>query len=204
MFNLAIHSIPTDDTAEWAALFSLGLLSDEERERFEEHRARCAVCRDQVTDYAAFIAKWALSSRVTVPVGARERFLSRVKEADDSPDGSNPVLLHRDGLLIARSSAMEWRPGAASGIWTKPLFSDPAGKYGTTLVRMDKGVRYPRHRHADVEEVFLLEGDFQVEGNTMRSGDYCRAEANSIHNESFTVSGCLFILKSSQLDEVLP
>lgn len=195
------HTTQTDESKERAALFCLGALDSTEREEFQSHLEDCASCREQVRHCAVTLGQVAQTFAVRLPAGARDRFLSRLTENNHSLN--LPVLLHRDGLLISRSEAMEWQPGPAPGIWAKPLFADARRKYGTTLVRMDKGIRYPRHRHADVEEVYLLSGDLLVEGTEMRSGDYCRSEPQSIHDESVTKEGCLLLVMTSQMDEVL-
>jgi anti-sigma factor ChrR (cupin superfamily) len=85
----------------------------------------------------------------------------------------------------------------------KTLVVEEPGLIATSLVRMDAGTHFPAHRHLSAEEVFLLAGDLVVEGQKMKPGDYCRAETNTIHSESYTETGCLFVLKSSQLDEII-
>ena len=68
---------------------------------------------------------------------------------------------------------------------------------------MESGAYYPSHRHVGIEELFVLSGDLHVEGQTMHSGDYCRAESGTIHGETFTDGGCLFLLLASQETEFL-
>ena len=71
------------------------------------------------------------------------------------------------------------------------------------LVRMGAGARYPSHRHKDVEELFMLSGDFHVADTTMGPGDYCRGETGSMHGETYTESGAMFLLMTSQANELL-
>jgi anti-sigma factor ChrR (cupin superfamily) len=68
---------------------------------------------------------------------------------------------------------------------------------------MDAGAHYSSHRHSEIEELFVLSRDLHVEGQIMRSGDYCRADSATIHGKTFTDSGCLFLLSASQQNEVL-
>ena len=113
------------------------------------------------------------------------------------------ILLDGSGLFIARTEDMEWRLGGVSGCERKDLFVDDRQQCVTSLVRMQAGTHFPAHRHFGPEEVFILSGDLVVEGQTMKPGDYCRAEAATIHSESYTESGCLFILKASQHDQII-
>jgi len=68
---------------------------------------------------------------------------------------------------------------------------------------MDAGAHYPSHRHKEIEELFVLSGDLHVEGEIMQAGDYCRADARTLHGETFTDSGCTFLLRASPDNEVL-
>lgn len=113
------------------------------------------------------------------------------------------ILLNRNGLFIARSEGMPWQSIDTSGCQKKILFVDNREKSVTSIVRMQAGTRFPPHHHGGVEEVFVLEGDLVVEGQPMKPGDYCRAERTAVHRESFTESGCVFLLKASQHDTIL-
>jgi DNA-binding NarL/FixJ family response regulator/quercetin dioxygenase-like cupin family protein len=126
------------------------------------------------------------------------------REAGTVIDAHDPeILLNQSGLLISRTETMVWQAGRSPGCWMKTLLVEEPGLIATSLVRMDAGAHFPAHRHLSAEEVFLLAGDLVVEGQKMKPGDYCRAETNSIHSESYTEAGCLFFLKSSQLDEIV-
>lgn len=103
------------------------------------------------------------------------------------------VLLQQSGVFISRSGELALR-AMAPGIAYKPLYEDSARRYNTSVVRMDARAHYPSHRHAAMEELYLLSGDLHVEGQIMRSGDYRRADSGTIHGETFTDSGCLFLL----------
>ena len=66
---------------------------------------------------------------------------------------------------------MTWEPAPLPGIFSKPLFNDVNRQYVTQIVRMDPGTTYPSHRHSQVEELYLLEGDLLVEGQKMGPGE---------------------------------
>jgi len=68
---------------------------------------------------------------------------------------------------------------------------------------MEPGTRYPSHRHLNMEELFMLEGDLMVEGTKMVAGDYCCGTPGSVHGAVYTESGALFVVLSSQNDILL-
>lgn len=197
------HLAGSSRSAELAALFCLGTLPADELEEFGRHLASCVTCRQNVDLYSKLLADRAESRQSKLPSGARERFLSRLKAQDANPEANPGVLLNRKGVLISRSSAMPWHPGPIPGIWVKPLFNDSEREYETSLVRFDRGVRYPQHRHANVEEAYVLSGDLKVEGAVLHAGDYCRSEPNSIHEDSVSIEGCLLLVVAFQHDELL-
>lgn len=116
---------------------------------------------------------------------------------------STEILLDRSGLFIARSEVMEWAPGMAPGCQQKDLFVDADQRSITSLVRMQPGTHFPAHRHGGPEEFFLISGDLVVEGQTLKPGDYCRAASATIHNESYTKSGCDFLLRTSKHNKII-
>lgn len=200
------HAEPTDETRERAALYVLGSLGPAEAVEFEGHlRQGCAACQAEVRSFAEVTAELGLAAvPVDPPAGLGLRLLARVREAGGAKEAApKGILLSQAGVLIARSEDMPWQPQGSPGVSIKVLFTDTARKYITALGRMDPGTQYPRHRHADIEEIYLLEGDLIVEGHAMQPGDYCRAEPDSIHGETRTEGGCLFLMMCSQQDELL-
>ncbi|MFO0765789.1 MAG: cupin domain-containing protein [Nitrospiraceae bacterium] len=59
----------------------------------------------------------------------------------------------------------------------KLLFNDTAGARMTMLVRLAPGGTIAAHRHAQVEEFYVLEGSCIAAGQSLKAGDYHRAEA---------------------------
>jgi anti-sigma factor ChrR (cupin superfamily) len=206
MNRIAKHD-KTEELSNVAAAYALGSLDASEAAEFERHLAECAACSVEVAQHGEILGRFVSSDGLTSPPAlSRERFLRSVKLSAAKPAvGPNDpaVLLRRPGLLISRPANRTWESAGIAGIRSKPLFVDEERKYATVLVCMEAGVHYPSHRHRDVEELLLLQGDLQVEGEEMRPGDYCRAEPGSIHGESYTQHGCMFVLRSSQEDEVL-
>jgi anti-sigma factor ChrR (cupin superfamily) len=191
-----------DDVRETAALYSLGALGSAQTRTFEAHLdGGCAVCRTEVEAFNATAEELAYAAPPQLPPRTlRTRVLERV--AQDSDTGHAPVI-ERTGVRFVRSAQLGWEAAAAPAVEVKTLSVDQARGYVTKLVRMAPGATLYPHRHADVEESFVLDGDLLVSGVLMRSGDYCRAEAGSVHTGVTTRSGCLFIAVCSLRDEVV-
>ena len=187
-----------DEIQEWASLYTLNVLSPPESAAFESHlNADCSVCDADVHSFDGVIRDLASASTETPPTQLRSRVLETATRT------AIAIRYNRAGLLIASSNHIPWQPTGIRGIQCRTLFNDAVRKYSTYLVRMDPGTVYPSHRHSDLEEVYVLEGDLLVEGYVMRAGDYCRAEAGTVHAEVRTESGCVLFALGSQQDEIL-
>jgi DNA-binding NarL/FixJ family response regulator len=170
--------------------------------------ARGFVLKGRMVSDLPLAAREVLNGRTFVSEAVRKKVLT----GDAAPDFegattigrlATEVLLDRFGLFISRTEGMEWQAGGAPGCQRKVLFVDERQQSVTSLVRVQAGTHFPAHQHGGPEEVFMLRGDLVVEGQTMKPGDYCRAETASIHCESHTESGCLFLLKASQYDDII-
>ena len=188
----------TNAVRELAPLYAIGALNAEEQAQFEEHLAECAACAADMRAFEDVASSLGSSVPAEPPPELRERLMAKIHGAPQVPG----LVFEDRGLLVSRSEEMAWRQ-MGPGIEVKLLYRDPARKYHTSLVRMEAGAHYPSHRHREIEELFVLSGELFVEGQTVRAGDYCRAESGTIHGETFTGTGAMFLLMASQLDEMV-
>ena len=181
------HLQANDDVIETAALYVLGALPTGDREAFERHLAEgCGVCEGQVSELTPVAADLGHAAPPRTPrPEVRDRLLGRLASA----------------RTIARADEGVWERDPL-GLEVRRLHRDDDGRV-TSLVRMLPGVRYPGHRHASAEELYLLQGDLTVEGERLGIGDYCAAAALTVHGETATAGGCTFVLIASERDEVL-
>jgi quercetin dioxygenase-like cupin family protein len=185
-----------------AALYVLGVLDGDEAREFEQHLASgCATCVAEIEAFAPVVAELGYSAPPQTPSAeVRTRVLARI--AAEGLSANHPVI-EKDGVRFVRSAALTWREANAPAVEVKPLSRDRHRGYLTYLVRMAPGAALRPHRHADVEESYVIEGDLLVSGVCMQAGDYCRAEPGSVHAEVTTQHGCVFIAVCSERDELL-
>jgi anti-sigma factor ChrR (cupin superfamily) len=204
------HPRSTDETLELATLYTLGALPPEPAAAFEAHLAEgCPACEGEVKAFAVVVGQ--LGHIVTPQrprAEVRSRLLARLR-SDAGPDAqrgerseatASPA--HPDWTIV-RATEGVWEPWGMAGLLVKRLFRDPTAQRFTALVRMAAGARYPSHRHTDTEELYLLEGDLAVGGQSLRAGDYCAATAGTVHGSSYSEQGCRFLLMASERDEVI-
>ncbi len=190
-----------DDARERAALYALGALRNGELRELEAHlREGCAVCAAEVKSFAGVVNEL---GHAAAPERPRDAVRARVLERARQSVLANQAVVEKDDVRFVRTAQLVWEHGNAPGIEIKVLSVDAERSYVTQLVRMPPGCALRPHRHLDVEESYVLEGDLLVSGVLMGPGDYCRAEPGSLHTGIETRGGCLFIAVSSQRDELL-
>jgi quercetin dioxygenase-like cupin family protein len=184
---------------ELVSLYALNALDGSEKEIFEEHLQQgCPACEVDLRDFMFVARAIGRSASEEPPTRVRERLHSQLSLSPQVPG----IVMRQGGLLISRSAELSWQI-LAPGITYKCLYEDTVRKYNTFLVRMEPGSRYHSHHHSDIEELLVLSGELHIEGRAMYTGDYCRAESGTIHGETYTNSGSVFLLLASQENKAL-
>jgi len=79
-------------------------------------------------------------------------------------------------MLLKKAAEREWKPAGPDGV-ERSLFRNNDAGGRSSVVRLKKGARVPRHAHHGNEEVVVLEGIVTISGVEMRAGDYLYTEA---------------------------
>lgn len=179
---------------EWlerAELFALSALDNEEQSQFEGHlSAGCPLCKTRVRETEEMLAQLPASLEpLTAPDSVKRRVFEQVDK-------------NKPGYHFVHAAEGEWCE-MEPGVFAKLLSMDEERQRVTALVRMEKGSRYTDHRHAQTEEILVLEGSCYCGGRLMRKGDYHRAEAGSIHFDTHTDEGSLMLVITSAQNEML-
>jgi quercetin dioxygenase-like cupin family protein len=200
---MKVHTAVNDEVRDQIILYSLNALDPAEAAEFEAHlKAGCDLCLSELQAFQKVTDQLSYSAPTAWPTPrVREQLIARIQE---EPDNSSDQQVNRSGLLVLHSSQMDWEGADEAEIQTKDLFVDEARRSVTRVMRAPGGTHFPDHRHVQVEEVYVLEGDFHVGDQVLQPGDYCRAEPGTLHRRLFTEGGCTLLVRSSQHDEPLP
>lgn len=95
-------------------------------------------------------------------------------------------------IVTRRADEGDWRE-VAPGVWMKTL-SRGAQTGRMFLLRCEPGSVIPGHRHDNEEHVFVLAGEFEMAGTTVRAGDAQYAPGGTDHPDLHTRDGCLLLL----------
>jgi quercetin dioxygenase-like cupin family protein len=194
------HSQNSKKIQELAASYALGALGKRETKEFEKLlKEGLEVSKTELEGFRGVVDMLAYGvSPIAPSPGLKNRLLSRVRRDAHLKDKPSRY----PGFSIVRASEGEWKE-IAKGVSLKLLFVDREKGYGTALVRMRPGVSFPKHRHAETEECYVLDGDIEMGGQSYKTGDYIRAEAGTIHESIYSKDGCTLLILSSQRNEII-
>ena len=119
---------------------------------------------------------------------------ARLAQRIAAEEGEGPVASAPD-----RVPESEWEE-VASGISCQLLATDEEKERVSMLVRLAPGAAYPPHRHAGVEELYLLDGKLVIDDKTLYPGDYNRAEPDTGDQRVWSETGCTCVLLTSTRD----
>ncbi|MBZ4423198.1 dimethylsulfonioproprionate lyase family protein [Myxococcus sp. RHSTA-1-4] len=176
-----------DILPEWA----LGTLAAPEREAAERHLAGCARCRAEAARLRP------VREGLTVleaPVEPPPQVLARVLEQMEGP-GRLARFADRVAAFfdLTRERALEvlasvsdpsvWMPGPVEGSELMPVEVGPAREGMLAgILRLNPGVRYPRHTHHGREWNLVLEGGFREDdGHEVWPGEELEKTESSSH-----------------------
>lgn len=133
----------------------------------------------------------------------RERVLAAIQKVESVQVWRNWQDTPLAPIIKVAAGEGEWEPIEIEGIRVKRLYVDPAKDTVSLLIQMDPGTSYPSHRHAGPEHCYVIAGDLEVGGVSLKAGDYQVANTGSVHTVTSTVNGCTILIISSMKDELV-
>ncbi|MFJ9451945.1 MULTISPECIES: cupin domain-containing protein [unclassified Herbaspirillum] len=96
------------------------------------------------------------------------------------------------GSIYVCPQEMDWKPSQFEGVEIKVLYENKEAGEMTCLLRWQPGTTLPMHRHADLEQSYVLEGSFSDHDGMARAGDYVWRKKDSLH-ETHSAEGCVIL-----------
>lgn len=199
-----MSSSPQTEACEYGDLvgpYALAVLERAEAKAMQSHLTTCVQCSHEhqlLSPVTNALADW--RAQVLPPLASMwNRLLDRIGK--QSPQQATALSsTHR------LPAPQDWpEPGweeVAVGIRCKLLSTDVAMDRVSMLVRLAPDTSYPPHRHAAVEELYLLEGELWIEDRQLLPGDFNRAEPGTSDQRVWSPTGCMCLLITSPSDEL--
>ena len=183
------------DHAELVGLYALRALPSSDVPVVEAQISACADCRQEMEMLRPIIRSlvaWP-TDVLRPPTALWDRLAQRIA----TEPGGAPMR-----PTLPRRAEADWKE-VAPGISCQLLATDTEQDRVTMLVRLAPGTDYPPHRHAGVEELYMLHGELIVDDEKFYPGDYRRAEAGRMDHRVWSETGCTCVLITSLHDVIL-
>lgn len=95
--------------------------------------------------------------------------------------------------LVARAAEQDWQNSGSDGFLIKPLYEDVDSGQRTWLMKVAPGADAPMHDHQQLEQIYVIEGEFSDQDNTYRAGDFAVRAPGFLHTAS-SKTGALVLL----------
>jgi len=190
------------DLSELAALAALGMLEEPQGRDLAAQLAEIPELGEIVQDYqTAFAAMAYAAPTAPIPAGLKQRLFESLEDVSGLPAPTEDILLATP-MSVKQLTDLRWKPYLVPGVQVARLHVDKQKREVAYLMRAEAGVCLPVHRHAQVEEILILEGDLSIEQKAYGQGNYIRSLPGSLHSPQ-TVGGCLAFVRTSLDDEWL-
>ena len=95
-------------------------------------------------------------------------------------------------MLVNKATEREWKPTDYPGI-ERSLFRNNDAGGRSSVVRLSRGSRFPRHAHEGTEEVVVLAGTVRIGGVELSAGDYLFTSAGEEHDVVAVSDASIFV-----------
>ena len=95
-------------------------------------------------------------------------------------------------MLVKKATGREWTTTDYPGI-ERCLFRNNETGGRSSVVRLAKGSRFPRHAHHGSEEVVVLSGTVLIGGAELTQGDYLFTSAGEEHDVVAVADATIFV-----------
>ncbi len=95
-------------------------------------------------------------------------------------------------MLVRKAADREWTPTDYPGI-ERSLFRNNEAGGRSSVVRLSRGARFPRHAHHGTEEVVVLSGVVRIGGMELAPGDYLFTQPGEEHDVVAVSDASIFV-----------
>ncbi len=188
-----------------APLYVLDLLSQPERDWVAQQIIEDPALAEELAQYemAATALPYSLPP-LAIADNLKERLFTQLElpppETQTEVSVRASVPQNSEAFWTVRAQEVEWQSHPVPGVEISIFYTDQVARRISGLFRAEPGMQYPPHRHAEVEEIYMLSGDLIIGEQVYGAGDYIRSHPGSIHSP-YTKTGCMFFFHTSMDDD---
>ncbi len=92
--------------------------------------------------------------------------------------GAQPTI---GGSTYIKPQEIDWAPTQFPGISIKMLYEDKEKGEMTCFLKWEPGATLPMHKHAEIEQSYVIEGSFYDHDGICRAGEFVWRKVGSFH-----------------------
>jgi quercetin dioxygenase-like cupin family protein len=96
------------------------------------------------------------------------------------------------GSVYVKPQEIAWEPTQFEGISIKVLYEDKPKGEMTCLLKWEPGATLPMHKHAEIEQTYVIEGSFYDHDGICRAGEFVWRRVGSYH-ETHSDEGAIIL-----------
>lgn len=179
----------------------LGTLDVAERRDFEtlmnQPQSRAAALAAENGDLVASVTRVAFRDSEAPPPAVKERVYAaiRSKRAPLPAESKSTIPPHAAALLLG-SDDLPWMATPYRGVRLRELST--TSDRAILMLACAPGATFPPHDHAGSEDVYILSGSAELEGQMLQEGDHIHAEPGSHHHDMVSQAGCRALIITSR------
>jgi ChrR Cupin-like domain len=186
-----------------APLYVLDLLNPSERDWVERQILETPELAEELSQYEVVATALSYSAP---PVKVADDLEGRLFDALGLALPEDTAARSKDAkenlFLSVRFQDIEWQTHPVPGVEISIFHTDSIAQRISGVLKAAPGMQYPRHRHAGVEEIFMISGDLRMGTEVYGPGDYIRSRPGSVH-APHSQDGCMFFFNTSMNDDYL-
>jgi anti-sigma factor ChrR (cupin superfamily) len=101
-----------------------------------------------------------------------------VKDAPARERAAQPTI---GGSIYLKPQDIEWSKTQFDGISIKVLYEDKTKGEMTCMLKWEPGATLPMHKHAEIEQTYVIEGSFYDHDGICRAGEFVWRKIGSYH-----------------------
>jgi hypothetical protein len=188
----------SEDRSELASLYALNALDADEKNQADRLYANQSEFQAEVleAEEAAFLLSY---TAPVLPIAAnlKDRLFQRIA-AEIPPVEDTTIATLLEQAKTARWNTYQFVPGVEYAT----ARVDSQTRQVESFVRGIGQIRFPAHRHAENEEIVVLEGDLVIGDQVYQAGDRIYSQPGTVHQPR-TVNGCILYICTSLDDEIM-
>jgi hypothetical protein len=183
--------------SELVALYALDALNEDEASSFDRDFSEMPELALELFEFQAAAATIAYSiPPMPIAPDLKDRLFQRLATESTVPE--TPLV----AKLLQQAETVTWETYAPMPEVQVGTFQlDLEKRQIACFVQAQGPAKFPPHRHAEDEEIVVLQGDLMIDGKLYGSGDRIYSEPGTVHQPE-TLNGCVLYLRTSLDDEL--